>query len=52
MLLEFAAQHKLIVANSLFKKNKDRYWTWEAPMEIRESNRLYSQQPKRYHPEL
>ena len=37
MLLEFAAQHKLImliVANSPFKKNKDRYWTWEAPMEI------------------
>ena len=27
----FAAQHKLIVANWLFKKNKDRYWTRESP---------------------
>ena len=34
MILEFAAQHKLIVANSLFKKTEDRYWTREAPMEI------------------
>ena len=24
MLLEFAAQHKFVIANSLFKKHKDR----------------------------
>ena len=30
-LLEFAAQHKFIVANTFFEKRKDRYWTWESP---------------------
>ncbi|XP_072048745.1 uncharacterized protein [Amphiura filiformis] len=31
MLLEFAAQHKLVIGNTFFKKNKNRYWTWESP---------------------
>ena len=31
MLLKFAAQHKFVIANSFFKKHKDRYWTWESP---------------------
>ena len=30
-LLEFAAQQGLIIANTYFKKNKSRYWTWESP---------------------
>ncbi len=30
-LLEFAVQHKFIIANTFFKKSKDRYWTWESP---------------------
>ncbi|XP_072025155.1 craniofacial development protein 2-like [Amphiura filiformis] len=31
MLLEFAAEQKLIIANTFFKKDKKRYWTWESP---------------------
>ncbi|XP_072048312.1 uncharacterized protein [Amphiura filiformis] len=31
MLLEFAAQHKLVTGNTFFKKNKNRYWAWESP---------------------
>ncbi|XP_072027808.1 craniofacial development protein 2-like [Amphiura filiformis] len=31
MLLECAAQHKLVIGNTFFKKNKNRYWTWESP---------------------
>ncbi|XP_072041805.1 craniofacial development protein 2-like [Amphiura filiformis] len=31
MLLEFAAQQGLIIANTYFKKHKNRYWTWESP---------------------
>ncbi len=31
MLLKFAAQQKLLVANSYFKKKGDRHWTWESP---------------------
>ena len=31
ILLEFAAQQGLIIANTYFKKNKNRYWTWESP---------------------
>ena len=30
-LIEFAEEHKLIIANTLFKKNPSRYWTWEKP---------------------
>ena len=30
-LFEFAAQQGLIIANTYFKKNKSRYWTWESP---------------------
>ena len=30
-LTEFADEHKLIIANTLFQKPKDRYWTWESP---------------------
>ena len=31
MLLEFASQQKLVVANTFFKKKESRYWTWESP---------------------
>ena len=30
-LIEFAEEHKLIVANTLFQTLKHRYWTWESP---------------------
>ena len=30
-LIEFAEEHKLVIANTLFKKAKNRYWTWESP---------------------
>ena len=30
-LIEFAEEHKLIMANTLFQKPKTRYWTWESP---------------------
>ena len=30
-LIEFAEEHKLIIANTLFQKPKNRYWTWESP---------------------
>ena len=30
-LIECAEGHKLIVANTLFQKPKNRYWTWESP---------------------
>ena len=30
-LTEFAEEHKLIIANTLFQKQKNRYWTWEPP---------------------
>ena len=30
-LIEFAEEHKLIIANILFQKPKNRYWTWESP---------------------
>ena len=32
-LIEFAEEHKLIIANTLFQnpKKKNRYWTWESP---------------------
>ena len=31
MLVEFATEQKLVIANSLFKKDSKRYWTWESP---------------------
>ena len=30
-LSEFTEEHQLIIANTLFKKAKNRYWTWESP---------------------
>lgn len=30
-LIEFALEQNLIVANTFFKKDKKRYWTWESP---------------------
>ena len=30
-LLEFAEEHRLIIANTLFKKATNRYWTLESP---------------------
>ena len=30
-LIEFAEEHKLVIANTLFKKAPNRYWTWESP---------------------
>ena len=30
-LIEFAEEHKLVIANTLFKKASNRYWTWESP---------------------
>ena len=30
-LIEFAEEHNLIIANTLFQKPKNRYWTWELP---------------------
>ena len=30
-LIEFAEEHQLVIANTLFKKPKNRYWTWESP---------------------
>ena len=30
-LIEFAVEHNLIIANTLFQKPKNRYWTWESP---------------------
>ena len=30
-VIEFAEEHKLIMANTLFQKPKNRYWTWESP---------------------
>ena len=30
-LIEFAEEHNLIIANTLFQKPKNRYWTWESP---------------------
>ena len=30
-LIEFAEEHNLITANTLFRKPKNRYWTWESP---------------------
>ena len=30
-LIEFAEEHRLTIANTLFKKAKNRYWTWESP---------------------
>ena len=29
-LIEFAEEHNLIIANTLFQKPKNRYWTWES----------------------
>ena len=29
--IEFAMEHKLIIANTLFQKPRNRYWTWESP---------------------
>ena len=41
-LIEFAEEHKLIIANTLFQKPKNRYWTWESPdWETRNQNRFY-----------
>ena len=31
MLIEFATEQKLVIANTHFKKGKKRYWTWESP---------------------
>ena len=31
MLIEFATEQKLMIANTHFKKGKKRYWTWESP---------------------
>ena len=30
-LIEFGEEHNLIIANTLFQKPKNRYWTWESP---------------------
>ncbi|XP_072041070.1 uncharacterized protein [Amphiura filiformis] len=30
-MIEFAAQHSLVITNTCFKKNVNRYWTWESP---------------------
>ena len=30
-LIEFAEEHNLIIANTLFQKPKNIYWTWESP---------------------
>ena len=30
-LINFAEEKGLYIANSFFKKNKNRYWTWESP---------------------
>jgi endonuclease/exonuclease/phosphatase family metal-dependent hydrolase len=30
-LLEFAAEQKFVIANTIFKKDQKRYWTWESP---------------------
>ena len=30
-LIKYAEEHKLIIANTLFQKPKNRYWTWELP---------------------
>jgi len=30
-MIEFAAQHGLVITNTCFKKNINRYWTWESP---------------------
>ncbi|XP_072018507.1 uncharacterized protein [Amphiura filiformis] len=30
-MIEFAAQHSLVITNTCFKKNLNRYWTWESP---------------------
>ena len=30
-LIEFAEEHNLIMANRLFQKPNNRYWTWESP---------------------
>ena len=30
-LIEFAEEHKLIIANTLLQKPKHRCWTWESP---------------------
>ena len=30
-LIDFAEEHNLIIANILFQKPKNRYWTWESP---------------------
>ncbi|XP_072033057.1 craniofacial development protein 2-like [Amphiura filiformis] len=31
MLLEYATQQNLVIANTFFKKKENRYWTWESP---------------------
>ena len=37
-IIEFAEEHKLIIANTLFQKPpKNRYWTWESPDVIKET---------------
>ena len=30
-MIEFAAQHSLVIMNTCFKKKANRYWTWESP---------------------
>ena len=29
-LIEFAEEYRMTIANTLFKKSKNRYWTWES----------------------
>ena len=30
-LLDFAAENRLFITNTLFEKQTSRYWTWESP---------------------
>ena len=30
-LINFAEEKRLLIANTFFEKNKNRYWTWESP---------------------
>ena len=31
ILINFAEEQKLFISNTMFKKAKNRYWTWESP---------------------
>ena len=45
-LTEFAEERKLFIANTLFQKPKNRYWTWESPEGEQETNRLCCESPE------